>query len=148
MKESSDFPCLWFRLKPKSIPDLVFPLTRSPSPVHFLQLENSVNQWVSGQIRVTKLAEWSSGADKRQEERPEGEARAHVTAAIQTGLLSSLPVLLPGESHGRRSLVGYSPRGRKESDTTERLHFHFQGPWALTLAILALLWRRLLSTNS
>ena len=36
------------------------------------------------------------------------------------------PVLLPGESHGQRSLVGYSPRGRKESDTTERLHFHFQ----------------------
>ena len=35
------------------------------------------------------------------------------------------PVSLPGESHGRRSLVGYSPRGRKESDTTERLHFHF-----------------------
>ena len=27
--------------------------------------------------------------------------------------------------HGRRSLVGYSPWGRKESDTTERLHFHF-----------------------
>ena len=35
------------------------------------------------------------------------------------------PVLLPGESHGGRSLVGYSPWGRKESDTTERLHFHF-----------------------
>ena len=35
------------------------------------------------------------------------------------------PVFLPGEAHGRRSLVGYSPRGRKESDTTERLHFHF-----------------------
>ena len=33
------------------------------------------------------------------------------------------PVFLPGESHGRRSLVGYNPRGRKESDTTERLHF-------------------------
>ena len=29
------------------------------------------------------------------------------------------PVFLPGESHGGRSLVGYSPRGRKESDTTE-----------------------------
>ena len=28
-------------------------------------------------------------------------------------------------SHGRRSLVGCSPRGRKESDMTERLHFHF-----------------------
>ena len=34
------------------------------------------------------------------------------------------PVLLPGKSHGRRSLVGCSPWGRKESDTTERLHFH------------------------
>ena len=33
------------------------------------------------------------------------------------------PVLLPGKSHGLRSLVGYSPWGRKESDTTEQLHF-------------------------
>ena len=36
-----------------------------------------------------------------------------------------IPVLLPGKSHGWRSLVGCSPWGRKESDTTERLHFHF-----------------------
>ena len=35
------------------------------------------------------------------------------------------PVLLPGKSHGRRSLVGCSPWGRKESDRTEQLHFHF-----------------------
>ena len=35
------------------------------------------------------------------------------------------PVLLPGKSHGRRRLVGCSPWGRKESDTTERRHFHF-----------------------
>ena len=35
------------------------------------------------------------------------------------------PVLLPGKSHGWRSLVGYSPWDRWESDTTERLHFHF-----------------------
>ena len=35
------------------------------------------------------------------------------------------PVLLPGESHGRRSLVGCSPRGGEDSDTAERLHFHF-----------------------
>ena len=33
------------------------------------------------------------------------------------------PVLLPGKFHGWRSLVGYSPWGRKESDMTERLHF-------------------------
>ena len=35
------------------------------------------------------------------------------------------PVLLPGKSHGRRSLVGCSPWGHFQSDTTERLHFHF-----------------------
>ena len=35
------------------------------------------------------------------------------------------PVLLPGKSHGWRSLVDCSPWGREESDMTERLHFHF-----------------------
>ena len=34
------------------------------------------------------------------------------------------PVLLPGKSHGLRSLVGYSQWGHKELDTTERLHFN------------------------
>ena len=39
------------------------------------------------------------------------------------------PVFLPGESQGRGSLVGCSPRGRKESNMTEQLHFcfHFHG---------------------
>ena len=36
-----------------------------------------------------------------------------------------IPVFLPGKSHGWRSLEGCSPWGRWESDTTERLHFHF-----------------------
>ena len=35
------------------------------------------------------------------------------------------PVLLDGKVHGWKSLVGYSPWGHKESDMTERLHFHF-----------------------
>ena len=35
------------------------------------------------------------------------------------------PLLLPGKSHGRSSLVGCNAWGCKESDTTERLHFHF-----------------------
>ena len=35
------------------------------------------------------------------------------------------PVLLPGKSHGRRSLEGCSPWGREGSDTTEQLHFDF-----------------------
>ena len=33
--------------------------------------------------------------------------------------------VLPGKSHGQKSLVGCSPWGRTESDTTERLNFHF-----------------------
>ena len=36
-----------------------------------------------------------------------------------------ISVLLPGKSHGRRSLVGCSPWGCSELDTTEQLHFHF-----------------------
>ena len=34
------------------------------------------------------------------------------------------PVFLPGESHGQKSLMGYSPWGHKESDTTEHLSTH------------------------
>ena len=47
------------------------------------------------------------------------------------------PVLLPGKFCGLRSLVGYSPWGRKESDTTEQLHFtslHFTSlQWEMSL---------------
>ena len=39
------------------------------------------------------------------------------------------PIFLPGEFHGQRTLVDYSPRGRKESDTTEQLHFRFHFPY-------------------
>ena len=39
--------------------------------------------------------------------------------------MAPTPVLLPGKSHGWRSLVGCSSWGREESDTTEQLHFHF-----------------------
>ena len=39
--------------------------------------------------------------------------------------LHPTPVLLPGKSHGWRSLEGCTPRGRWGSDTTKRLHFHF-----------------------
>ena len=40
--------------------------------------------------------------------------------SLEKGMATHSVVLL-GESHGQRSLVGYSPSGRKESDTTERL---------------------------
>ena len=50
------------------------------------------------------------------------------------------PILLPGKSHGQRSLVGCSPWGRTESDTTKWLHFHFS-PTPLSLFTF-LHWRR------
>ena len=46
---------------------------------------------------------------------------ANVAGSI--GKWQSTQVLLPGKSHGQRSLVGYSPWGRKELDTTERFSF-------------------------
>ena len=54
------------------------------------------------------------------------------------------PVLLPGRSHGRRNLVRYSPRGHKELDTTEWLHFQNHCRWWLqpwNLKTLAL-WKK------
>ena len=59
----------------------------------------------------------------------DADFRLHILIHIQ--LLSRrrqwqpTPVLLPGHSHGWRSLVDCSPWGREESDTTEQLHFDF-----------------------
>ena len=57
-------------------------------------------------------------------------------------------IFLPGESHGQRTLIGYSPWGRKESDMTEQLHFiycdlwsHF---WLRTTWLLCSLFKKLL----
>ena len=54
--------------------------------------------------------------------------RQYISACLRLGWRRQwqpTPVLLPGKSHGQRSLVGCSSWGRKESDTTEWLHFHF-----------------------
>ena len=45
-----------------------------------------------------------------------------VHAHMWTRKWQPTPIFLPGESRGQRSLGGYSPWGRKESDMTERLH--------------------------
>ena len=45
--------------------------------------------------------------------------------AVVEKAMAPTPVLLPGKSHGRRSLVGCSPWTRWESGTTERFHFLF-----------------------
>ena len=58
------------------------------------------------------LASWKKSLD---------QPRQH----IRRGQWQPTPVLLPGKSHRWRSLVGCSPWGHKESDTTEWLHFDF-----------------------
>ena len=48
------------------------------------------------------------------------ERYTHLNAEFQRiARGDKIALFLPGESHGRRSLIGYSPWGRKESDTTE-----------------------------
>ena len=51
------------------------------------------------------------------------------------------PVFLPGQSHGQRSLVGYSPWGRKDSDTSVQLSTHvgnLVSPWSRVVSLLGL----------
>ena len=52
--------------------------------------------------------------------------------------MAATPVFLPGEYHGQRSLVGYSPWGYKESDTTERLSTYTHTHTHTRLQILVL----------
>ena len=51
----------------------------------------------------------------------EGDADSVPRAGRSAGARQPTPVFLPGEPHGQRRQVGYSPGGRKESDLTERL---------------------------
>ena len=93
-------------------------LGRSPgvghgNPLQYSCLENSMNRgpwWAIQSIGLQRIGhDW---------------ATKHSTAYRREIIKwQPTPVLLPGKSHGWRSLVGYSPWGRKESDTTERLHF-------------------------
>ena len=64
------------------------------------------------QIFLCKIQEWVTG-------------KFSVLILLSCLQWQPTPVLLPGESHGWRSLVGCSPWGCYESDTAERLHFHF-----------------------
>ena len=66
--------------------------------------------------------------------------------ALEKGVATHSSILA-WRIHGWRSLVGYSPWGRKESDTAERLHFHFSlGDYrdpvqmAASVALAAIQW--------
>ena len=62
-------------------------------------------------------------------------------------LLQSIPVLWPGKFHGQRLLVGSSPWGCKESDTTKQLHFLSFSPPAFNLSQHQGLFQRISSSH-
>ena len=73
-------------------------------------------------VVTIKNSKWFFKTHLTCSEQPEQEAH-HYYVLSKPGKWQPTPVLSPGKFHGWRSLVGYSPWGRKESDTTERLLF-------------------------
>ena len=74
---------------------------------------------------ITLMAEKSSLVAQMVKRLPtlrETEVRSLGWEDLLEKEMAPTPVLLPGKSHGR-TLVGHSPWGHKELDTTERLHF-------------------------
>ena len=71
------------------------------------------------------LMRWMKLEPTIQNEVGQKEKHQAITLNLRRGRRKWQPTpgFLPGESHGQRSLMGYSPGGCKESDTTEQLHF-------------------------
>ena len=81
--------------------------------------------WQSPVNAVTKLWTWLSTAQHWQKRANPHRVFIVIYEHKRRRHWHPTPVLMPGGSHGRKSLVVCSPWGRKESDTTEKLHFHF-----------------------
>ena len=93
---------------------------------HSVQMENVKGEWTicaSQPCPSCRLHQRAQGAALRHSRLSPGVY--HLLVFNWRRQWHPTPVLLPGKSHGRRSLVGCSPWGREESDTTERLPFHF-----------------------
>ena len=71
------------------------------------------------QYLITSIVRLPEGSDGKESAYNAGDPGSIPGLGRSSGEGSGTPVLLPGKSHGRRSLVGYSPWGRKELDTTE-----------------------------
>ena len=97
----------------------------------YFQFYSSVLWCMPIVIKLVKLIMLRVCSNRRKSFPSGSEGKA---SACNAGDLGSIPwrrkwqptlAILPGKSHGRRSLTeGYSPWGHKESDTSERLHFN------------------------
>ena len=98
-----------------------------PCPWNYGQVSLS---FAHGPFRPWSLGERGAGAGGRvpfmqDSSRTADKWELNGTNKIWRRQWHPTPVLLPGKSHGQRSLVGCSPWDHEESDTTERLPFHF-----------------------
>ena len=109
-------------LSPPATPHFGFPLN-SPMSLEIANIQQFFTQKNSNfmKLNLTELSMIPSPITIRH------SMSVHLIDANICPLLQwqPTPVLLPRQSHGWRSLVGCSPWGREESDTTEQLHFHF-----------------------
>ena len=85
-------------------------------------LSVEISGWVPMSVNVTKSQGYITDCFMRQLSEVE---LAIANFSMWRRQWHPTPVLLPGKSHGQRSLVGCSPWGREESDMTKRLPFHF-----------------------
>ena len=87
------------------------------STVHELRTSGCTN-W----IQKTQRNQRSNCQHLLDRKKARGFQKKHLLLLHWRRKWQPTPVVLPGKSHGRRSLVGYNPWGRRESDTTERLY--------------------------
>ena len=98
------------KLKLNYIPDFEVNYTHTHTHTHTYTHINICVWWVLG-----KESACSAGA-------PGSIPRSGISPGDENSNRLQYPCL--AKFHGQRSLVGYSPWGHKESDTTEQLHFH------------------------
>ena len=125
----------WMVYRAESKPEIIislyykWKLNTSLSPVSSLSTTESGCLEVCGHAGGPRIFSYCGGIIHRWQ--PWEILRQHLSTSSShlPGLWHPTPVLLPGKSYGQRSLVGCSPRGRWESDTTKWLptftfHFH------------------------
>ena len=101
------------------------PWTEDPDRLQFMGLHRNGHDWATEQVQMCAVSEgfswWLSGKEPacQYRRRRRCEFNLWVRKIPWRWKWQPTPVFLPGESHGQKSLVAYSPQGCTELDTTE-----------------------------